>query len=57
MRSDTFFFVSINKFGNFKSPIALITSPYGLYFRCGRFILLIQTKEVNPMGYSSSTNS
>ena len=56
--SDTVFcFISISKFGSFKSPFATITSLSELHFTDKRFILLVQTKEVVSMTYGSSTSS
>ena len=51
-----FCFSSICKFGSFKNPFATITSLSELYFRLGRFILLVQTKEVISMNYGSNTS-
>ena len=50
-------FISICKFGSFKSPFATITSLSELYFRFRRFILLIQTKKVIFMNCGICTNS
>ena len=52
-----FCFISICKFGSFKTPFAMITSLSELYFRLRRFILLPQTEKVIPMNYGSSTSS
>ena len=52
-----FCFSNIYKFGSFKNPFAIITSLSELYFRCKRFILLVQTKKVISMNYGSSTSS
>ena len=41
----------------FKKPFATITSLCELYFRFRRFILLVQTKKVISIIYSSSTSS
>ena len=49
-------FISTCKFGSFKNPFAAITSLSELYFRLGRFILLVQTKEMISMNYGSSTS-
>ena len=47
LRSDgTFCFISICKFGSFKSPFALITSLSELNSRFRRFSLFLQTKSV-----------
>ena len=48
-----FCFVSIWKFGSFKSPFAMISNLFELYFT----ILLLKTKTVNSMNYGSSTSS
>ena len=54
--SDRFFcFISISTLGSFKNPFA--TSRSELHFRCKRFILWVQTKEVVSMSYCSSTSS
>ena len=45
------------KFGSFKILFAAITSLPELYFRFRRFILLLQTKKVVSINYSSITNS
>ena len=50
-------FISICKFGSFKSPFATITSLSELYFRFRRFILLLQKKKAISMNYDSSTSS
>ena len=56
--SDTLFrFTRICKFGSFENPFATITSLSELYFRFRRFILLVQTKKVISINYSSSTSS
>ena len=52
-----FFFISICKFGSFKNPFATITSLSELYFRIGRFILLIQTTKMISMNYDSRASS
>ena len=52
-----FCFISICRFGSFKSPFTTITSLSELYFRIRRFILLVQTKKVISMNYGSSTSS
>ena len=51
-----FCFISISKIGNFKNPFAMITSLPQLLFGSSRFILLVRTKEVISVSYSSSTN-
>ena len=51
-----FCFISISKIGNFKNPFAMITSLPQLLFGSSRFILLVWTKEVISVSYSSSTN-
>ena len=52
-----FCFISLCKFGSFKDPFATITSLTELYFRIGRFILLVQMKKVISMNYGSCTGS
>ena len=52
-----FCFITICKFDSFKNTFATITSLSELYFRFRRLILLVQTKEVISMKYSSSTSS
>ena len=54
---DSFFFISLCKFGSFKNPSATITSLPELYFRIRRFILLVQMKNVISMNYDSSRNT
>ena len=46
--------MSISKFSSFKNSVVTITSLSKLYFRCQRFILLIQRKEVISMSYGVS---
>ena len=46
---------TVCKFGSFKNPFALINGPSELYFKFRRLILLVQTKNVIPMNYCSST--
>ena len=46
--------ISICKFGSFKNPF---TSLSERYFRFRRIILLVQTKKLIPMNYSSSTSN
>ena len=56
MRSDGLScFNSTCKFGSFKNPFAMIASLPELYFRFRRYFLLVQTKKVISMNYSSST--
>ena len=50
------FFSNICKFGSLKNPFAVITSLSELYFRFGRFILLVQSKKRISMSYGSSTS-
>ena len=50
-----FCFRSICKFGSFKNHFTTVTNPSELYFRF-RFILLVQTKKMISMSYSSSTS-
>ena len=52
-----FCFISILKIVNLKNPFATITRISKLSFRFRRFILLVQTKNVNSMNYGSSTSS
>ena len=46
-----------SKFGSSKNLFAMITSLPELYFRFGRFTLLVQTKRVISMNYDSSRSS
>ena len=48
-------FISISKFGSFKNPFAWINNLFKFHFRCGRFILLVLTKEIS-MSYGNSTS-
>ena len=41
-----FCFISIYKFGSFENPFATITSLPEFLFRCRRFILLVQRKDI-----------
>ena len=41
-----FCFISICKFGSFENPFATITSLPEFLFRCRRFILLVQRKDI-----------
>ena len=50
-------FISVNKFGSFKNLFETIISLSELQFRCRRFILLVQMKEVVSRSYGSNTNS
>ena len=52
-----FCFISTCKFASFKNPFATITNLSELYFGFGRFILLLQTKNVISMNYGTSTSS
>ena len=57
-RSDwLFYFIIVWKIGIFKNPFATITSLSELYFRFGRFNLLVQTKKVISVYYANSTSS
>ena len=51
------YFIDISKFSSFKNPFTMITGLSKFCFRCRRFILLIQMKEVVSISYSSSTSS
>ena len=45
--SDTLFcFISITKFGSFKNPFSTIAGLSEFLFRCRRFVLFLQTKEL-----------
>ena len=46
-------FISISKFDTFNNPFEISA----LHFRCRRFILLVQTKEVISVSYGSSRRS
>ena len=52
-----FCFISICKLGSFKNPLVTITSLSELYYRTRRFILLVQTKKVNPLTKFTSSSS
>ena len=56
-RDGLFCFISICKFGSFKSPFATITGLCEISFRFRRFILLVQTKKVISINYGSSTST
>ena len=50
-------FISICKFGSFKNPFAMVTSLSKLYFRIGKFILLVKAKKVISLSHDSSASS
>ena len=56
LRSDRLFrFIDICTFCRLKNPFAMIISLSELYFRCRRFIMLLQRIKVISMSYGSST--
>ena len=52
-----FCFITRCKSGSFKNPSETITGLSELYFRFRRFLLLVQTKKVISMKYSSSKSN
>ena len=50
---DSFFLISISKFGRFKNPFATINRLFKLPFRLRIFILLVQTKKGISVAYGS----
>ena len=56
-RNRLFCFICISKLGSFNNPFEMTTSLVKFHFRCWRCTLLVQTKEVISMCYSSSKES
>ena len=52
-----FCFIPISTFGSFKNPSTTNTGLSELGFKCWRFVLLVETKEVISMSYGSSISS